>query len=131
MTNCFWSRCINVEVISKTSSSSDSFIIWPTSVTLTLEVVKWMFHVPFLHIKQKLHHFILKTMHKCKVMAGISSSYDHFIKWLSSVTLTFSLCKWLFQIEFLTRLSQIILISMHKCKSNGWKKLTRILSSDL
>ena len=56
-----------------------------------------------------------------------SSTYDHFIIWPSSVTLTFNLRKQMFERHFYfskaKKQNKIILKSMHKCTSYGRDKL--------
>ena len=55
-------------------------------------------------------------------MAQTSPNYDHLIIWPSSVTLTFNLSEQIFQMALLL-LKEIILKSMHKCRSYGPDKL--------
>ena len=91
MNNCaklFWNSCINVQVIVCGQAHfmtifSFDFQVCPWPSTYLNQCFKWT-TVPF---------FLLKSMHKCKVMAWTSSIYDHFIIWPSSVTLTFNLPK--------------------------------------
>ena len=45
--NCaklFWNPCINVQLMSQTSSIYDHFIIWPSSVTMTFLLPEQMSH---------------------------------------------------------------------------------------
>ena len=49
--NCaklFWNPCINVQLMARTSSIYDHFIIWPSSVTLTFNLPKQMFQMALL-----------------------------------------------------------------------------------
>ena len=59
--NCaklFWNPYINVEVMVRTSSIFDHFIIWPSSVTLIFNLSWEMF--------QQLCQIILKFIYKCR-----------------------------------------------------------------
>ena len=92
--NCaklFWNPCINVEVMSRTSSVYDHFIIWPTSVTLTFNLPEQIFQMALLLLKDK--NCAKLFWYPCinvQVMAWTSSVYDHLLIWPSSVTLTFN-----------------------------------------
>ena len=62
----FWNPCINVQVMARTSSINDHFIIWPSSVTLTFNLPKQMFQMELLLLKENIcAKIILKSMHKC------------------------------------------------------------------
>ena len=93
--NCaklFWNPCINIEVMAWTSSIYDHFIIWPLSLTLTFNIPEQMFHMTLLLLME--NNCVKLLWNPCihvEVMARTSSIYDHFIVWLSSVTLTFNL----------------------------------------
>ena len=64
-------------------------------------------------------------------MTQTSSVYDHFIIQPSSVTLTFNLPKYMFQMAqlLLKENMRITLKSMHKCRSYGPDKLIYVPSS--
>ena len=47
-----WNPWINVEVMARTSSIYDHFIIWPSSVTLTFNLPKQMFQMALLLLKE-------------------------------------------------------------------------------
>ena len=103
--NCaklFWNPYINVEVMVRTSSIFDHFIIWPSSVTLIFNLFWEMFQMTLLLFKEnncaKLFWFSYINV---EVMARTSSIYDHFIIWPSKVTLTFNLPKQTHQIALL------------------------------
>ena len=67
----------------------DHFIIWPSSVTLTFNVHAQMFQTTLLLLKDNNYAKLFRN--PCltvQVMAQTISTYDHFIIWLSSVTLT-------------------------------------------
>ena len=103
--NCaklFWNPYINVEVMVRTSSIFDHFIIWPSSVTLILNLYWEMFQMALLLFKEnncaKLFWYSCINV---EVMARTSSIYDHFIIWPSKVTLTFNLLKQTYQIALL------------------------------
>ena len=52
--NCaklFWNPCINVEVMARTSSFYDHFIIWPSCVTLTFNLPEQILQMALLLIK--------------------------------------------------------------------------------
>ena len=54
-TNCaklFWNPCINIEVMARTSSIHDHFIIWPPVVTLTFNISEQVFQIAFLLLKE-------------------------------------------------------------------------------
>ena len=94
----FWNPCINIEVMARTSSIYDHFIIWPSSVTC------WASKLFLIFMNQKFQFMIF------------TQANDHFIFWPSSMTLTFNLPEQMF-------LCQIILKSTHKCTSYGSDKL--------
>ena len=65
--------------------ANDHFIVWPSSVTLTVNLPEQMF---------QMNNYAKLFWNPCinvQVMAKISSIYYHFIIWPSSVTLTFNL----------------------------------------
>ena len=54
-TNCaklFWNPCINIEVMARTSSIHNHFIIWPPVVTWTFNVSEQMFQIALLLLKE-------------------------------------------------------------------------------
>ena len=75
----FWSPCINVEVMARTSFIYDHFIIWPSSVTLN-------FNRPPKHVSngtttpqgEHLCIIILKFMHKCRTYGSDKLIYVTF-----------------------------------------------------
>ena len=117
--NCatlFWNPCINVGVMAQTSSINDYFIIWLSGVTLTFNLPEQMFQMALLLVKENncANYFeILKSMHKCRIMARTSSIYDHFIIRPSSVTLTFNLREKLFQMA-------LHLLKENNCSKSFW-----------
>ena len=68
--NCaklFWTPCINVEAMAQTSSISDHFIIWPSSVTLTFNLPEQMFETALLLLKENnCAKLFSNIMHKCR-----------------------------------------------------------------
>ena len=63
----------------------DHFIVWPSSVTLTLNLPKQMF---------QMNNYAKLLRNPCinvQVMALTSSIYNHFIIWPSNATFTFNL----------------------------------------
>ena len=48
----YWNPCINVEVMVRTCSIYDHFIIWPSSVTLTFNLPKQMFQMALVLVKE-------------------------------------------------------------------------------
>ena len=93
------------------SSIYDHFIIWPSSVTLTLNLPEQMFQMPLLLVKGNNCAILLRNPCMNECMAWTSSIYDHFIIWYSSVSLTFNLAKNMFQMALLL------------LKENNWAKL--------
>ena len=103
--NCaklFWNSYINVEVMARTSSIYDHFIIWPSSVTLIFNLSWEMFQMALLLFKENnCAKLFWNSYINVEVMARTSSIYDHFIIWPSKVTLTFNLLKQTHQIALL------------------------------
>ena len=102
--NCaklFWNPYINVEVMVRTSSIFDHFIIWPSSVTLIFNLSWEMFQMALLLFKNNCAKLFWNLYINVEVMARTSSIYDHFIIWPSKVTLTFNLPKQTYQIALL------------------------------
>ena len=94
--------CINVEVMALTSSIYDHFTIWLSSVTLTYNQLEQMFQMALLLCKESTCAKLFWNLcMNIEFMAQISSIYDHFIIWSSSVTLTFNLQKQMFQMALL------------------------------
>ena len=61
--NCaklFWNPCINLQVMLWTSSIYDHFIIWPSRVTLTINLPEQMFQIALLLLEDNNC-----AMHKC------------------------------------------------------------------
>ena len=90
----FWNPSINVKVMALTSSIYDHFIIWPSSVTLTFNLPQQLFQ-----------------MNNC---ARLLLSFDLQV-WLSTY-----LNKWF---KWTITVCQIILKSMHNCRSYGPDRL--------
>ena len=69
MNNCaklIWNQCINIEVMARTCSIYDHFIIWPSSVTLVINLPEQMFQMALLLLRDiQLCQIILKFLHKC------------------------------------------------------------------
>ena len=85
----FWNPCIHVEIMARTSSIYDHFIIWPSSVILTFNLPKQMFQMALLLLKQNTYAKLLWNPYiNVEVMTRTSSIYDLFIIWPWSVTLT-------------------------------------------
>ena len=136
----FWKPCTNVEVMARTRSIYDHFIIWPSCVTLTFNLPKQMFQMALLLLKENTCAKLF--WNPCINVELMVSIYDHFIIWPSCVILTFNLPKQMFQMALLLlketpmqmasgtttpkgeHLCKIILKSMHKCKSYGPDKLS-------
>ena len=77
--------------LAQTSSIYDHSIIWPSSVTLVLNLSEQMFQMALLVVKaNKSVKLFWNPCINVGVMARTSSFYDHFIIWPSSVTLTFN-----------------------------------------
>ena len=105
MNNCaklFWNSCINVEVMARTSSIYDHFIIWPSSVTLIFYLPEQMFQKVLQLLKQNnCAKWFWNPCINIKVLARTISIYDHFIIWPSSVTMAFNLSEQLPQAALL------------------------------
>ena len=127
----FWNPCINVEVMARTNSIYDHFIIWPSSVTLTFNLPKQMFQMAIIFLKKSTcAKLFWNPRINVEVMDRTNSIYDHFIIWPSSVTLTFNLPKQMFQMAIIflkkSTYAKLILKSMHKCRSYGPDKLVYV-----
>ena len=76
-----------------TSSAYDSFIIRPSSVTLTLDLIEQKFRMTLLHIKE--NNWAKLIWNPCKnleVVAGTSTDYGICIIWtVLHVSMTFNL----------------------------------------
>ena len=123
--NCvilFWNPCINVEDIARTSS-----IIWPSVMTLTFSLPEQMFQVALLLPKK--NNYARLFWNPCiniEDMARTSSIYWPFYHltfkcdldlphtWINVSNGTATPQR--------EQLCQIILKSMHKCRSYGWDK---------
>ena len=119
---------LNVEVMALTSSIYDHFIIWPSSVTLTFNLLKQMIQVALLLLKENTSaQLFWNPCINVEVMARTSSIYDHFLIWPSSVTLTFNLPKQMFQMALLllkeNTCAKLFWHSCTKCRSYGPDKL--------
>ena len=98
----FWNPYINVEVMVRTSSIFDHFIIWPSRVTLIFNLSWEMFQMALLLFKENnCANLFWNSYINVEVMARTSSIYDHFIIWPSKVILTFNLPKQTYQIALL------------------------------
>ena len=70
--NCatlFLNLCINIEVMAQTSSKYDYFIIWPSSVTLTLNLPEQMLRFALLRVRENKCAELFWNpiwMHKCR-----------------------------------------------------------------
>ena len=113
--NLFWNPCLDVEVMAQTSSVYDHFIIWPSSVALTFNLLEQM--VPMNNCAKLFWNPCINV----EVMAWASSIYDHYIIWPSSMTLTFKLPEKCFN----EQLCHIILKSMHESRIYGPDKSGR------
>ena len=93
--NCaklFWNPCINVEVVARTSSIYEHFIIWTSSVALTFNLPEQFFQMALLLFKENnCAQLFWNPCINVDVMARTSSIYDHFMILPSNVTLTFNL----------------------------------------
>ena len=112
----------NVQDMSLTSSIYDYFIIWPSSVTLTINLRKQMFWTALLEDNNCAKLFWNPCIN-VPVMARTSSIYGHFDLYLTPMTLTFNLRKKLFQLALFplkdNNCAKMVLKSMHKCTSYG------------
>ena len=86
---------------------------WPSSVILAFNLPKQVFQI------NNCAPIILKSKHKCKVMALTSSIYDHFIIWPSSVTFTFNLPEQMFQMA-------VVLHRENECAKLIWNPCINI-----
>ena len=81
--NCaelFWNLYIKAEVIAQTRSIYDHFLIWPSSVTLTLNQPEQMFQMPLLLLEDnKCVKLFWNPCINIENMTCTSSIYDHFI----------------------------------------------------
>ena len=97
----FWNICLNTEEMPSQAQ-------FKTILSFDLQVCPWSLTFP--NKCFKCHYYssrrtpvqnYFKSTHNVEVMAPTSSVYDHFIIWPSSVTLTFSLTKQIFQMTLL------------------------------
>ena len=51
----FWNPCINVEVMTPEKLNLDHFIVWPSCVTLTFNLLEQMFQIALLLLKENDH----------------------------------------------------------------------------
>ena len=109
----FWNPCINVQVMAPISSIYDHFIIWPSSMTLIFKCLNKCFKWHFYASKRITVPYYFEIHANVKVMARISSIYDHFIIWPSSVTLTFNIPDQIFQMA-------LLLVKENKCAKLFW-----------
>ena len=118
----FWNPCINVEVMFRTSSIYDHFIIWPSSVTLTVNLPEQMFQRTLLILKE---NDCAKLFWSPGITVGVMS-------WTSSIYVTFK-CDLDLQPTWKNvsndtsppqerQQCQIFLKSMHECRSQGLEK---------
>ena len=115
----FWKPCSNVEVMTWTSSMYDHFIIWPSSVTLVQPT--WTNVSNGIAIpKAKL---VWNPCMNVEVMALTSSIYNHFIISPSSVIFTFNLPEQMFQMALLllkeNNYVKLVWNPCIKCRSYG------------
>ena len=76
----FWNPWKNVEVMARTSSVYDHFLIWPSSVTLTFNLPEQKFKIPLLILKE--NYCAQLFWNQCinvEVMARTNPIYAHFI----------------------------------------------------
>ena len=122
----FWNPCIIVEVMARTSSIYD-LIIWSSSLILTFKIPEQTFQMAFQILKENnCAKLFWNPCINVEVTAQTRSIYDHFIIWLSHVTLTFT--TWTNVSNGIStlhweHLCHIILKSMHNCRSYGSNKL--------
>ena len=80
--NCakwFWNPSINVEVMARTSSIYDHFLIWPSNVTLTFNLPEQIFQMTLLILKEGNYSKIFSNpCINVYVMARTGSIYDHY-----------------------------------------------------
>ena len=142
MNNCaklFWNTCINVLVIAQTSSIYDHFIIEPLSVTLTFSLPEQRFQKALLLLDDnncaKLFWNLCKNI---QVMAQTNldrhmhntRTHIHRTEFVTTI-LSFDLQVWPWPLTYLNncfrwtatpqgeQLCQIIVKSMHNCRSYG------------
>ena len=129
--NCaklFWNPCINVQVMARTSSIYDHFIIWPSNLTLTFHLPEQMFQIALLLLKKnncaKLN---LKSMHKCTSYGpdklNLWPFYDLTFKCDLHLQPTWANVSNGTATSQEEQLCQFILKSMHICRSYGSDKL--------
>ena len=117
----FWNTCLNTEEMAQKSSIYDHFIIWPSSVSLTLNLPKQVFWMALQLLKNTCAKLFLNPHINVEVMAPTNSIYDHFIICPSSVTLTFNLLKQRFQMA-------LLLLKENTCAKLFWNLLQRCRS---
>ena len=91
----------HVQVMARTSSIHDHFIIWPSSVTLTFNLREQMFRMALLLLDD--NNCAKSFWNPCinvPIMSLTSSIYDHFDPYLTPMTLTFNLPKKSFKWHF-------------------------------
>ena len=128
--NCaklFWNPCIDVKVMTRTSSIYDHFDLYLTPCDLDCQPTwKTVSNGTFPPRGQYLCKINLKSMHKCTSSIHV---YDHFDLYLTPVTLAFNLPKK--NVSHGTsppqgqKLCQNVLKSMHYCTSYGPDKSGR------
>ena len=125
----FQNPCINVHIMARTKSIYDHFDLYLTPVTLIyIYLPEKMFQLTFfLFEDNNCAKLFWNPYINVQVMARTSSIYDHFDRYLTTVTLTFNLPEKMFQMALFllegNNCAKIILKSMHKCTSYGPDKL--------
>ena len=83
----FWNPCINIQVIARTSSIYDHFIIWPSSVTLTSNLPAQRFQITLLILKE--NNCAKLSMHQCTSYCLDKLNLWSFYLWPSIMTLNY------------------------------------------
>ena len=125
----FWNPCINVEEMAQTSSIYDSFTIWVSSVTLTLDLLEQFSHDTSTHQENNRAKIFRNTCINIEVICRQVYLWK-FHYWPSSVTFTFNITERIFYMT-------LVLINKNDCAELLWHpcinlpQFMEILSFDL
>ena len=120
----FWNPCLNVEVMARTCSIYDHFIIWPwhfIKCDLDLQPTWPTFQMAILFLKENCPKLFWNRCIHVEVLAQTISIYDHFISFYEgkSVTLTFNLPEQRFQMA-------LLLLKENNCTELFWNPCINI-----
>ena len=115
--NCaklFWNHCINVQVMSRTSSIYDHFDLYLTPMTLTFNLPEKMFQMALLLLEGNMcAKLFWNACNKCTSYGPDKLNIWPFYLYLTPVTLKFNLPKKRFQIV-------LLLLKVNYCAKLFW-----------